>query len=471
MPLSVACALAPPPVKHSERSPEREFYYLRAVGHWLKRFTPLVALDAKLLQAFTTEALSKLAPQYFGLTLDITGTKRLYGDFEKLLELLHKEFQAALIEVRLAVAPTTGGAWALSRYHRLQVNYVKSIAELNHEIKSLPVEALQISDATALSLRQLGIVSFEQLLTLPRKALFTRFDDELQLQLQELWGERNHKLTFLQAAPKFTLRKEFDYPLENLTATTVVVTKLLERLIQQITSQNYAAGRFLITIELIKNSGGLYHLHKEFALHSTLQNTDKLKEIVPPILEKLTLPGTVQAIGVIALDVQLAAAQQYNLHGEENGVPPEQALNDLLNILTARLGRESLYTLKLHESYWPEESFNYQPLSKADPIDVHPLQHALSKERPPQLFSAPHQIRAIAALPDSPPARIYWKGHELRIEQATGPEIIEAEWWHTHLQTLPGGREYFKVQDHTGQWWWIFRNTKTMHWFVHGVWN
>ena len=73
-------------------------------------------------------------------------------------------------------------------------------------------------------------------------------------------------------------------------------------------------------------------------------------------------------------------------------------------------------------------------------------------------------------LPDRPPVRLCWKGVNLDVLQATGPERIAPEWWHLH-RAPQNEREYFKVQDHLGRWLWVYRDRRDMQWFVQGLWG
>ena len=89
-------------------------------------------------------------------------------------------------------------------------------------------------------------------------------------------------------------------------------------------------------------------------------------------------------------------------------------------------------------------------------------------DRPSLFFNLPQPLKALSLLPDHPPAHIQWKGEELRIVEAEGPEKICGEWWN-HDDTSPGRqRYYYKLQDHTGRILWVFRD-ENMDWFVHGV--
>ena len=83
-------------------------------------------------------------------------------------------------------------------------------------------------------------------------------------------------------------------------------------------------------------------------------------------------------------------------------------------------------------------------------------------------------MHAMAALPDSPPSWIKWKGQKFKIEDGLGPERIAPEWWQQKEQERFGApvesctRDYFKVLLPSGTWVWLFREIETSNWFVHG---
>jgi len=51
------------------------------------------------------------------------------------------------------------------------------------------------------------------------------------------------------------------------------------------------------------------------------------------------------------------------------------------------------------------------------------------------------------------------------VVHVVGPERIAGVWWDGHDKT----RDYFDVEDTTGQRFWIFRVVQTGRWFLHGV--
>jgi protein ImuB len=51
-----------------------------------------------------------------------------------------------------------------------------------------------------------------------------------------------------------------------------------------------------------------------------------------------------------------------------------------------------------------------------------------------------------------------------RLSHVIGPERISGEWWDGHNKT----RDYFDVEDETGQRFWLFRVNETRRWYLHG---
>jgi protein ImuB len=81
-------------------------------------------------------------------------------------------------------------------------------------------------------------------------------------------------------------------------------------------------------------------------------------------------------------------------------------------------------------------------------------------------------------MPDHPPSVVRWRGTERHIVAGFGPERIAAEWWRGTLapaRAVDGSqgndaRDYYRVQDSTGLWTWVFRQTATSRWYIHGYW-
>ena len=213
------------------------------------------------------------------------------------------------------------------------------------------------------------------------------------------------------------------------------------------------------------------------------------------------------------------------------------AMGELIDTLVDRLGPDRVLGMRATDSHVPEQAGEPFPLAEhawpsaspspapparaatpaADSRPPHRWRHAADPQgpglgspahrRPPQLLrvpeplevldSGPHTVAAAdspassCTLPGcpAPPNCIRWRGAEHRLVAAIGPERLSAPWW--EARRLAGGgrgadpgvgllmREYYRVQDADGRWWWIFHrrdasavdHASPPRWFMHGSWD
>jgi len=118
-----------------------------------------------------------------------------------------------------------------------------------------------------------------------------------------------------------------------------------------------------------------------------------------------------------------------------------------------------------------------------------PLQHTnvpsssfpKSAMRPAFMLARPEPIDVIAEVPDGPPVQFIWRRVERRVARAEGPERIAPEWWNALYlddgQKSPRARDYYKIEDHEGAAYWVFRHglyageeeSGRPTWFLHGL--
>lgn len=164
------------------------------------------------------------------------------------------------------------------------------------------------------------------------------------------------------------------------------------------------------------------------------------------------------------MDLKGYLKDQRPLIGRQRDETADTAVGELINTVTAKLGSASVRKAAFRESYIPERSFSYIPLSET-------AAHSPSaRDRPARILPHPEEIQAIAMLPDKPPSWIKWRGVGLKTVEGIGPERIAGEWWRDGLEHAGTYRDYFKVQDETGRWLWIYRDARNLQWFLHGIW-
>jgi protein ImuB len=186
-------------------------------------------------------------------------------------------------------------------------------------------------------------------------------------------------------------------------------------------------------------------------------------------VERLGVPQSALAIGM---------AGDANDH---SGKDHSGDLADLIDRLGARLGLRRVLRFEQQETHIPEFAVAALPAAQTRgrsgkqsgaEFSFHANTNLLPT-RPLKLLEPPEPIEAIAAVPDSPPAKFRWRRVWHDIAAIEGPERIAAKWWKHEQVALT--RDYFRAEDSLGQRFWLFREglytTETVEprWFLHGL--
>ncbi len=460
-PLALAQALAP----HAfieKHNPERDYASLYKLAQWAIRFSPYVGIDAKSADA---TAFDYTAFDY-GITLNSSGTERCHGGDTLLAEKILSSFAAYGFYAKVAIAPTLGAAWALSRYSKERISFLDPFY---YPLTELPVQALRIPEDKASLLLQLGIKTIHELLLLPRNSLGDRFGEIVPKRLYQALGKVDEPFNSIPVPSSCTLRRKFEVPITSQQTLAHAVTRIFEELFAMLLKKHERALSFVLEFESINNDRSISILRKELSLFRAQDSLRAIRNIIDALCEKIVSPQGIQSIMAQALSPESIRGSSGNLFSAEFDMTARQG-EELLNTLLLRLGREHVRKLHCFASHVPERSFRYDAISSTDNSEnTHlPLQNL---PRPSYLLSRPEPLRAIALLPDHPPSRMYWNGEELTIVRGIGPERICDEWWRHVLDDEIREREYFRVQESSGRWLWVFRKRRTMQWFVHGVWS
>ena len=77
------------------------------------------------------------------------------------------------------------------------------------------------------------------------------------------------------------------------------------------------------------------------------------------------------------------------------------------------------------------------------------------------MFERPEPINMVAT------AGFKWRRVTRANIQHEGPERIAMEWWR-HDEAVPA-RDYFRMEDQENRRYWLYRNTVSAEWFLHGL--
>ncbi len=448
--------------------PLRDVEALYSLARWCIRFSPLVGLDQELISArSSTTLLEQIDECHYGITIDLTGTERIHGDLRQCANFIYSVFKG---RARVALTPTIGASWALSRYMVSEEPWIiLSCAEIPRALEDLPLHALRVDDTCVRLLKDVGVRHIGNLLTLPRYTLGQRFGKKLLYRLEQALGEIEERLLTIEEPREFTRSRTFEPPLVTRRSIVLAIQHLFQSLITELRAHKKAAKYFQLTILDTMNRS----TKKELSLAAATSDHSHLFSIIEPVVDALQFFGEVREVGMSAHQIESTSSEQSTFSASEQRHPTEKERQELMNNFCVRIGKDRVTFAKLSQSYIPERSFSYQTaLSSSE--DGHVAEQVIPynlNERPSILFPSPEPISTIAMLPDKPPSYINWRGKRFSITAGIGPERIAPEWWRLDAQKERfGERDYFKIQDEIGRWLWVYRDRQSLKWFLHGMW-
>jgi protein ImuB len=431
---------------------------LHALGRWLIRFTPVISCgwDDIEMDADPVPAV---------LFLDLTGSERLFGGIQPLVERVKRSLAQFGIPAWMALAPTPGAAWAfaITGGHTLRmINTASLPAAMPH----LPVDSLRLDKTILATLHHLGLHCVGDVLALSREQLPSRFGPSLLKRLDQLTGVLIEPLTKLVNDRPVTARMEFEAPVESLEDIWRIFEKLLGIVVADLARRSHGV-RQLRMIFKPDPGWGLSMVTRTIALSRPHRDRPTLLNLIRCETERVDCEhGFVRFQLDVPLHEPIAEAQTQLF--EQQSVEEEMELDRLLQRLRVRLGIAAVIRPLLVESYLPERA--WRPAVDDAPASTFTTPPA----RPLTLFPMPIEILVVCEPSDDRtghPRQFTWQGNVHRLAHAVGPERIAGEWWRGHRHT----RDYYDAEDEAGRRFWLFRVLHTRgddaiiaRWFLHG---
>lgn len=445
--LALAEAQARVPSLHVETAnPAADAAALKRLAAWaLRRYSPIVAIDL---------------PD--GLIIDITGAAHLFGGEAALLHDLLKRLAAARISARAALADTVGAAHALARFAQEPAT-IAPPGQTEAALAGLPIAALRLDLELADRLRRLGFETIGDLAAVPRGPLRLRFGEEPLRRLDQAFGRLAEPLQPYLPPQLIHVRRTFAEPISAPETLARYTGKLVAALCRALEQKGFGARRLDLLFHRVDKvaqaiRAGLARPARD-ALRLTRLLTDRLPAIDPGFgIDEMRLAASL---------AEPLAPSQCDIAGPE----AKADMAALVDRLANRSGVKKLYRAAPAESDWPERSVRRVP-PLAPPEGAFWPKHW---PRPSRLLTPPEPIEALALLPDRPPAQFTWRGVRRRVTRADGPERVFGEWWRSEEESA-AVRDYFLVEDETGERFWLFRRgdgedlaTGDWRWYLHGV--
>jgi protein ImuB len=416
----------------------------RTLLRWLveacERYTPTVAADGD-----------------DALMLDLTGCLEERGQTAKILAAdLEIRLARRGLHARLAYAATPDAALALARYG------------LNHVAK-LPVAALDLGTDTHLALTRAGLRTIGDLSARPRAPLAARFGRELPMRLARLLEEEDRRVTPHRAPSPVWAEQHFAEPMATVTPLLDVIERLARDLECQLAERDAGGRRF--DAALFRTDGHVARL--TVACGKPLRDPAAIRALFAERLESLADPLDpgfgYDMVRLAAPLIEKLDQRQPDLAGQDAA---KTDLSPLIDRLTVRFGPRCVSRFSPRDEHLPEYAAARTP-PQADRSSWPQPEPGEPPLRPLFLYDPPQRVSVIAEVPDGPPRRFGWRGSQHRVVRHEGPERIAYPWW-KHPEGHGPTRDYYRVEDETGQRFWLFRHglySEREHpqWYLHGL--
>jgi protein ImuB len=446
MPVAKAQALAPGLVV-IDADPVADREGLDRLALWaLQRISPVVAADP---------------PD--GLVIDTTGADHLHGGEASMLTTIVGRFAASGVEARAAIADTWGASHAAARDSRRQIAVIPP-GENEAAMRPLPLSALRLDAETVNALRKLGFETVGDLIDQPRAPLALRFGPEIGRRLDQTLGVISEPVDPVRSPELVEVRRVFGEPIGAAETIARYSGKLVDTLCLEL--EKRGLGARLLDLLFHRVDGTLQFIR--IGMAQPVRDAKRLSRLLRDKIETVDPGFGIEIMVLVAIETEPLRERQAISSLVE---PLEPDVSDLVDVLANRVGSNRLYRFSPVQSDVPERSVARVP--------------ALSPEtganwegdwpRPPRLLSRPEPIETMALLPDNPPVWFTWRGIRRRVRRADGPERIRGEWWKRDAE-MTTIRDYFRVEDDTGERYWLFRSGDGEHedsgsqkWFLHGI--
>ena len=427
--------------------PDEDRAALERLALWLQqRITPIVAIEGA-----------------DGLVLDTTGADHLHGGEAVMLRDIVRRLLGAGITACTAVADTLGAAHAVARTTRGTAIIIPPGGHAE-ALADLPVASLRLPAETVAGLTDLGLTRIRDLTNAPRAPLALRFGETLAHRLDQVYGRLDEPILPIRPVDPVVVSRNFAEPIAAAETIARYIGKLVPPLCTALEERGLGARRLDLLLHRVDSRMEAVRI----AMAAPVRDTTRLIRLLCERIETID-PG----FGIERMELVAVLAEPMERRQTVSSLieEPSADLSGLMDTLANRLGGAALYRVIPVESDVPERSVQRVP-------PLAPTTDAAWPEgwpRPTRLLPRPEPIETMAMLPDHPPVFFVWRGIRRKVKCADGPERVFGEWWQGDAE-LTAARDYFRVEDTSGERFWIYRagdgehgETGSQRWFLHGL--
>ncbi len=304
---------------------------------------------------------------------------------------------------------------------------------IQQSLSLIPLTLTDLSTVTIDKLQRVGVSTLQQLLELPLQDIARRFDIDLVNYVGRLTGQFKHPVDLYHPSESFLVYLELLFELENVQWVEKPLMKLLRQLETFLKLRDKVA--FELRLTLHQRDKQEQHLQLTSAQGDYL--SQRWLQLASLNLESLTLNGPVIGLTLQVIRQGEPVSSTCDLFAGQKG---QMNPLELLSLLQAKLGKQSVLKPDIVCDPRPEKACQYRP---ADEPDV-------------TINSIPQLLRPAMQLPTPIPL-------QEQVALVHGPERIVSGWWDGDEIM----RDYYIAHTRQGRWLWVFRD-QHKHWFLHG---
>lgn len=430
-------ALAPDAVLH-QRDPAREQEAIGSIAMAMLQYTPEVAYTAEC-----------------SLVLDVTASLRAFGGRLALVHLVRASIAALGFTARIGTGPTAQGAWLLSHsasnQHGSTWRRSIKLATLSRRLDTLPFTVLPETRPYQQWLEGIGCQTLADVNRLPRAGLQRRTNKSVLDALDRAYGQGHELFEWVQVPPAFAARLELPDRIDYAEAVLFAARRLILQMTGWLVAQQLAVSCFTLLLEHERGRMAIEPTPVDIMLAEPAWHESHLVRLLRERLGRIELVAPVIGLRLMAAQVEPMLPPTQSLFAEPGGSPAD--FNRLIELLTARLGSESVLMPAPVADHRPERCNAWRPAAETGKTD----------------FRLPGDLVRPFMLLDQPIALLLrehrpFYGAPLRL--VSGPERIETGWDDGALAV----RDYFVAEGSDGACYWIYRARadQEAHWYLHG---
>ena len=334
----------------------------------------------------------------------------------------------------------------------------------------MPVEALRLPPELSDRLRRLGLKTVSQLYDMPRAPLTARFTKLLLKSLGQALGTEAEPLVPIIQAPRYYTERKLAEPISTVEAVKSILAPLAHDLTEELAREASGARRFELALFRVDNEVMRLELGASAPARDEKHIVRLFENRLDDLKDDYDAGFGFELLRLSAFDVRLFGVRQraaFDLQSDREA--QEEALAELKDRLSNRLGAANVRRVSFRNSHLPERAAMFTPVvNSANQSEVGPVDQA----RPVKLLPRPEEIEALAEVPDGPPIRFKWRRVAYAVARANGPERIADEW--QGKEAAGPTRDYYRVETPEGRRFWLFREglygaeTARPRWFLHG---